>query len=142
MSQEKLESVRTFLLLSSKILNKRAHPTQWHLAEGGVSDLLQKNFSTISEPFMALRFALRNAIPILANRMLEDDERRIYLFFLAFEESNACDLIDMVVRELSGVDSFVKGTKQILPGQKHADYEKVRGAFFVLLSSSLNACFL
>ncbi len=70
--REKLEALRTFLLLSAKQLNKRAHPTQWQLHGGAMSDLL-KVFASFYEPFVNLRFALKAAIPLIANRMLEDE---------------------------------------------------------------------
>lgn len=80
-----LDGVRTFMLLTGKQCNKRMHPTQWQLHDGVVSDLLQP-LERVAEVYVALRFALKDALPTIANRVEEDKALRATL--VAFEEEN------------------------------------------------------
>jgi hypothetical protein len=130
--KEKLEALHTFYLLASKILNKRAHPTQWQLNEGRVSDVL-KNFDSFTESFVALRFSLKTALPLIGNKMMEE-EVKLADCLTSFEEKNGKDLIELIVRELAEAEVLTKGLVESIPStQKHVDYEDclVRNWFFV-----------
>ena len=117
----KLLELKTFYLLAAKLCNKRAHSTQWLIMEGVVSDLLER-LSSFSEPFVQLRFALKAALPLLANKMLEE-EKRLEVVLCAYEESHGRDLFEMVVRELGGADQLLKGLRRVIPATEHADHK-------------------
>jgi hypothetical protein len=57
--KSKVEEMRTFHLLARKQLNKRAHPTQWHIHGGVLSDLMTGFAQTLGTVYSEMRFALK-----------------------------------------------------------------------------------
>jgi hypothetical protein len=121
--------MRTFQLLTKTKLNKRAHPTQWQIHGGALSDLM-KGMLTFGTIYAELRFALKSFCPAIANAMLEED--RLAELLAAHERSCDRDLVELLVKLLGGAFDLVASMQMCCPPKGHPDYHACLAAVSLL----------